>query len=293
MSQTDNTPDTSALQIGAATSHTEALQIAETLSQALAANMAPRTLGNATVLLAPKGYELHDLTKKLNEANPSAPRKIGTAQLQALTSFVTYCADQKRAQNGYIYADTESRQFTAVFDDFKDEHMAGWRGHRATYKAEFTPEFSRWFNHSGSGAAMDQTKFAEFLEDNIADISEPAGAKLLEVASTLQAKTEINFSSARRLENGQIQLGYTEVIDARAGSDGAMTIPREFTLGLRIFKNGGGYAIKARLKYRLLSGSVKFWYELDRPERAIEDAFAGYIEQVRETSGYTVLIGKA
>ena len=51
--------------------------------------------------------------------------------------------------------------------------------------------------------------------------------------------------------------------------------------------------LTARLKYRLSAGGVKFWYELERPERAIEDAFAGYVNTVREKSDYTVLIGKA
>ena len=60
----------------------------------------------------------------------------------------------------------------------------------------------------------------------------------------------------------------------------------------KTFKNGDGYKLRARLKYRLASGSVKFWYELDRPEKAIEDAFAGYIQRVREAAdGYTLLIG--
>jgi uncharacterized protein YfdQ (DUF2303 family) len=61
---------------------------------------------------------------------------------------------------------------------------------------------------------------------------------------------------------------------------------------VRLFKNGDGYKIKARLKYRIGNGKVKFWYELDRVENAVEDAFKDYIEQVKE-SGYTVLIGKA
>ena len=60
---------------------------------------------------------------------------------------------------------------------------------------------------------------------------------------------------------------------------------------MRILKNGGGYILKARLKYRLNAGAVKFWYELDRPEKSVEDAFAGYVAEVREKSGYTVLIG--
>lgn len=33
--------------------------------------------------------------------------------------------------------------------------------------------------------------------------------------------------------------------------------------------------------------------ELDRIERSIEDAFGGYIEQVRAASGYVVLLGAA
>lgn len=38
---------------------------------------------------------------------------------------------------------------------------------------------------------------------------------------------------------------------------------------------------------------MKFWYELERPEKAVDDAFTGYVTQVREASGYTVLVGKA
>lgn len=45
------------------------------------------------------------------------------------------------------------------------------------------------------------------------------------------------------------------------------------------------------MKYRLGSGKVKFWYELDRPENAIEEAFREYVEQAR-AGGFTVLMGK-
>ena len=112
------------------------------------------------------------------------------------------------------------------------------------------------------------------------------------MATTIQATSGINFSSAKRLQDGQTQLTYNENIEARAGANGALAIPKEFTLGLRIFKNGGGYRLKARLKYRLGGGQIKFWYELERPEAAVEDAFKGYVEQLAE-SGYVVLLGKA
>ena len=190
---------------------------------------------------------------------------------------------------GYIYADPDPRTIPAVFNDHRDLALAGWRDHKATYKAEFTPEFSNWLGKSK--APMGQTEFAEFIEDNFADITEPAAHIMLEMATTIQAKTDINFGSAKRLDNGQVQLQYTETIHARAGANGALAIPKEFTLGLRIFKNGGGYKIKARLKYRLNAGAIKFWYELDRPERAIEDAFDGYVGLLTEQSGYQVLLG--
>ena len=126
---------------------------------------------------------------------------------------------------------------------------------------------------------------------------------LLTVATTMQAKSDINFSSAKRLQDGQTQLVYNEVINATAGATGELKIPKTFALGLRLFKNGTGYKLVARLKYRLHSGAVKFHYELERHENAIDDAFSDYIKQVREAKvgdaadgellGYTVLIGKA
>lgn len=267
----------------------EALAIADQLATSLAATMAPRETKGVTTVLAPAGYSLHDITDKIEKAQPYRNRKTGTTALLSLDSFITYVDEQERADEGYIYANPERLTITAVFNDYRD--LPGWRDHRATYEAAYTPEFKRWAEHNRK--AMSQTEFAEFIEDNLADLTGNEGRSLLEVATTIQAKTDINFSSAKRLDNGQVQLGYTEVIDAKAGSDGALNIPREFTLGLRIFKNGDGYAIKARLKYRLHSGTVKFWYELDRPERAVEDAFQGYIEQVKERTTYTVLIGIA
>ena len=243
--------------------------------------------------IVPKDFKLEDISAAVEKMHPTPRRKRGTVQLKDVVSLIHYCGDQTTAggdAGAYIYADPDSRKIVAVFNDLGSD-QPGWRDHRAEFKAEFTPEFSKWLGKDK--VQFTQTEFAEFIEDNFADITEPAAQAMLEMATTIQAKTDINFSSAKRLQNGQVQLGYTETIDARAGANGAMEIPKEFALGLRIFKNGEGYKQRARLKYRLHSGAIKFWYELDRVERTIEDAFAGYIDQVREQSGYTVLLGVA
>ncbi|MDP1686855.1 DUF2303 family protein [Hydrogenophaga sp.] len=271
----------------------EALQIAEALFTAVAGTVVPHQVGQAWFASAPAGYTQKNITDDVEKAQITPNRKRGNVKLKDLDSLLAYCADQVASERAYIYADPDTRVICAIFNDQRDPHTAGWRDHRAEFRAEFTPEFDRWMSRNGHGKAMSQAEFAEFIEDNLADITEPAAQQLLEVASTIQAKTDIQFSSAKRLDNGQVQLGYTETIDARAGANGALEIPREFALGLRIFKNGGGYRLRARLKYRLVSGGVKFWYELDRPERAVEDAFGGYVATLREKSGYCVLLGAA
>lgn len=269
----------------------ETLAVAEQIAALSAAALAPIDVNGAHFVTLPPDYGHIDITKIVEAAQPAPNRKRGTVTVKDVPSLLACCADQGAAALAYIYADPDQRTITAVFNDHRAG--AGWRDHRADFKAEYTPEFARWLANNGANKARGQTEFAEFIEDNLADITEPFAQQLLNVATTIQATSGINFSSAKRLQDGQTQLTYTESIEARAGADGGLTIPKEFTLGLRIFKNGAGYLLKARLKYRLAAGSVKFWYELDRPERAVEDAFSGYVTEVREKSGYQVLIGAA
>jgi uncharacterized protein YfdQ (DUF2303 family) len=270
----------------------ELFNIAEHLMNQAAAALKPEAVGHAHFVNVPPGYSHKDVTELVRKAAPAPHRKQGVIELASVDSFITFCKEQQREATGYIYANPDTRTMTAVFNDNRSAD-AGWRDHQAKFQAKFTPEFQRWLENNGHNKAKGQTDFAEFIEDNLADITEPAAQQLLEVASTIQAKSDINFSSAKRLHDGQVQLGYTETINASAGANGALQIPKEFALGLRIFKNGEGYKLRARLKYRLGNGQVKFWYELDRPERAVEDAFAGYVDAVSKQSGYVVLLGNA
>ncbi len=278
---------TSALGKGA---YGEILQITGMLGALAAAGTDVHESGNYMHAVVPKDFKLENISKAVEEMQDTPRRFRGTVTLKDVASLLAYCSDQAAHDTGYLYADPDKRSITAVFNDHRGVEP-GWRDHRAEFKAEYTPEFEKWMRNDKQPKT--QGEFAEFIEDNFSDIAEPGAQVLLDIATTMQAKTDINFSSAKRLQNGQVQLQYTESINATAGANGALEIPKEFALGLRIFKNGGGYKLRARLKYRLNAGSVKFWYELDRPERAVEDAFAGYVDQVREGSGYQVLVGVA
>ncbi len=255
------------------------------------AGIEPKTVGGHTHVLVPPNYAVKDITDAIEKAQDTPNRKTGTARVADVPSLLTYCADQASADSAYIYADLDERTITAVFNDHRGTDFAGWRDHRTVFAAVYTPEFEKWVGNDKK--PMTQTEFAEFIEDNIGDLQGEEATNLLTVASTIQATTGINFSSAKRLQDGQTQLVYNETINATAGANGELKIPKVFSLGLRIFKNGSGYMLTARLKYRIHSGNVKFWYELERPERIVEDAFAGYVAEVAEKSGYTVLLGHA
>lgn len=297
MNETQNTPASGAVTGYAATAAAQSqehLDIGKSTIEQLgaltvaAANV--RSIGDTHFLILPPDYKHVDVTKAIEAAMPEPHRKSGTVVMLDPNSFMQYVADQATPDDCYIYADPDTRTMVAVLNDHGQGHegMPAWRDFRVSYAAALSREFSAWFKNDR--VVMEQEQFAVFLEDNFADISEPTGETMLQVALTLQAKTEVSFSSHKRLDNGQTQLCYTENIDARAGA-GDIMIPREFSIGLRLFKNGEGYKIRARLKYRLGAGKAKFWYELDRVENAIEDAFKAYVDLAR-TSGFTVLIGK-
>ena len=253
---------------------------------------AVRAVGNSIFLVLPGDFRHHDITGELEKASPAPSRKRGTAQLLDIDSFLEYVKDQAHAGCTYIYAHPDARTLTAVLNEHctTDVEQAGWRDFRAEFKAELSREFANWM--ALNKKPLEQEEFAIFLEDNIADIAEPSGEHLLAIALTLQAKTDVSFSSSRRLDNGQVQFQYTETIDARA-QGGTVEIPREFTLGLRVFKNGDGYKVRARLKYRLGGGKLKFWYELDRPEDIVEHAFEEYVAKARAAGIAPVHLGKA
>lgn len=263
----------------------------QALSTLLAAALDIKEAGDSAHLVIPEGYKHVDITKMIEAAAPAPSRKKGTVALGDVASFTKYLCDQAHSDHCYIYADMDNRTLTAVINDHMvGEESAGWRDHRAVYTAELSREMATWLKYDGH--KMEQEEFATFLEDNIADVVEPSGETLLQVASTLQATTGVDFKSHRRLDNGQVQLGYIETTTATAGVDGSLTIPREFTIGVRVFRSAiEGYRIRARLKYRLGGGKLKFWYELDRPQNAIEDNFKEHVTSA-VASGFTVLLGK-
>jgi len=223
--------------------------------------------------LVPIGYKIETLD---NEKYNEAPREIReNLTLCDAKSFVDYfqCFATSRT---VIFSALESRKFKAVFD-YHQINSPAWGKHTATLTLKHSSEWLVW--EANSKRALSQEEFAEFVQLNLRDVIEPAGADLLEVAQTLQAKKKVDFLSGIRLDNGQTQLTYSEVIEGTAGPKGSLKIPEKFVLALRVFNGMDRYRVEAFLRYRIGDDKkLRFIFQLDCPDRIVEDAF----EQVKK-----------
>lgn len=156
---------------------------------------------------------------------------------------------------------------------------ANWCLHRVIHECPITPEWKR--RQERNGKPMSQVEFSRFIEDAVPDITNPSGAEMLEIASSLQVHNKVNFRQATRLDNGETQFTYEENIEGKAGAKGQLKIPQTITLGLRLFEGGPGYSLEARFRYSIKDGALAMWYELVRPERVHEAAVLDVMEQVK------------
>jgi len=197
-----------------------------------------------------------------------------------------YDAYKPRRNRALCIADEAARTIRLVFDAQPNE----WGTVYADLKLLGSPEAKRWLEASGKYLA--QQDFAEFCELNLQTFSSPDSATILEIAQTFQAKSTVDFSSAVRLSSGAIKLKRNEKIEATAGERADIAIPEELTVAMPIFKFGKAYAVKARLRYRIVEGAVKLSVLLVDPEMAIEHAFAEVINEVSSLLEMPVFYGQ-
>lgn len=231
--------------------------------------------------LVPEGYSVEDLERF--HAQPRRTRQ--EVAIHNATDFGLY-VNRFKTPETTIYADLDGTRFTAVIDH-PGAGGPAWGQHRATYACPHSRSWKTWT--SADGKAMRQADFAKFIEDNLPDVQQPSGSDILTISRTLEAKKKVDFQSGVRLDNGEVQITFNEEIQGTAGK-GTIEIPETFELGIPVFEGGDHYALTARLRYRINDGQLVMWFDLLRPERLLEDAFANTLEQIRRDIGDDVMM---
>lgn len=239
--------------------------------------------------------------KEASHLLPKPLRKFGTVQLHDVESFVDVVKKQGSLTNSNIYLNVDYAkskiEAVAVFNDNSDSKDAGWGDHRAVFNPRITEEWKRWTNSNKQ--PFDQISFAQFLEENLADIASPAGSKLptssdvITFVTHLEETRNVRYGSGVNLQNGMVQLQFTE--DGDNATKGNLELFKEFAIGVSPFFGGSPYQVKAFLRYRIdrNSGAIKFWYELQRADKTIEDAAKEIIEKIKTETGVPVVFGVA
>jgi len=228
----------------------------------------------------------------LDEGQQRQPHRLyGTVKLADEESFCAYFTQFGEPAN--IYASLDPARFVAVFNDHKKE-MPGFRDHRAVLTLAHSREWEAW--KSMDGKKFDgNVAFAEWLEDQAPDMVKPSGADMMQLALNFRVAEKIAFANPTRLQDGQTELTYSQIVEgsSQSAKGGKVKIPETFTIEIPIFAglNAVRHAIEARFRYRLVGGVLSIWYDLVRPHKAVEEAFRAVWDYIQDETQTTILHG--
>lgn len=265
------------LEAQVAYSGTEASVVAELADQADTEARVPIDEGEIYLVRGDRG-ELRVIDTDEYAAEPRH-RKAARVVTDA-ASFVAY-VNRHRVAGTEIYAHTNSSTVIAVIDSHEGGAAAtGWQKHTLRLALEHSKAWQAWA--AADGKLFDQASFADFLDDRYIDVIEPEPARMIDIATTFQAKTKVDFDSGVRLDSGDVKLTFTEETAAKAGHKGDIEIPKKIKLALRPYVGGPIYFIWANFRYRLSGGNVLLGFKLERPENVLEAAFADIVTEIRD-----------
>ncbi|MEV1201700.1 DUF2303 family protein [Microbispora rosea] len=233
-------------------------------------------------------------TIDLLDRNLAQPRrKTGIVRVQDVPSFVHYYG-KHADDDSEVYVDIDAGTVTAVLnahmasDDDPDD-TARWGDHRLILTLAKTDAWKRW-------TALDrklikQSEFADFVDDNRADIRKPSAADMLELVQQFQAIQRVTFQSAAILSNGDRRLTYQEETEAGAGAKGSIEVPSTLELGIAPFDDSEPYAVTARFRYRIQGGGLFMGFLLDNADDVAKDAVKTVVAKLSEELGITVMRG--
>lgn len=224
------------------------------------------------------------------EAGRAKPaRKRGAVTVFDAASFNQVLADNADAGNIAIYFDRnpEKPSVVAVLNGH-GKAGAGWGDLRVSIAFRPTPQWVKW--KAIDGKMLPQVTFAEFIEDNLEDIAEPAGSVMLEIATYLEAVRTVNFRSGVRLTSGAIQFRHDQSDEAKVGAN-TLDVPETIKLGIAPIFGLGSYGVPARFRYRIDNGKLTLGIRLQRVETMMAAIVEDVIAKIERGANVSVLDG--
>jgi uncharacterized protein YfdQ (DUF2303 family) len=262
------------------------------------------------VLILPRDLSVHSLKPLLDEYLTAPERKRGTAKLTSLASFIEHTNRFKDAESAVFADDTpKAPKLLSVLD-----YHAGGTGsprfceHRGRYDFPLSEAWAAWA--AVDSVAMPQRQFAEFIEERVGDVLDPAQggdtvwsaaellgtmvatpAQLVELSRGLSVNVESKVSENVSLSSGEGRIRFeTKHADA-AGAP--IKVPGGFGVAIPVFRGGPPYKIAVRLRYRVEPGTGRLTWTLKlyRTDLVFDHAFGEACDLVRKETGLPVFVG--
>jgi uncharacterized protein YfdQ (DUF2303 family) len=241
-------------------------------------------------LVLPTGQKVCSLKSILEEWRENPVRVNGVSQAQTLDSFID-SINRFKGPSSAVFCDWTAPSIQVVFDYHRaedDGDRARWCQHRCVYSFPFSEQWKAWSEISG--AELSQRDFAEFIEDHLDDVADPAKAgetakglmemlelslaspsKVLALSRGLSIRENIHVAEQVALSSGEVQ--FTLQSEHTDGAGQKLCIPRAFLVGVPVFLGRErGYPIPVRLRYRLPGGKVTWILILHEADKYIRDA---------------------
>lgn len=232
-------------------------------------------------VIVPKDHQL----KLLDELVPPKVH-VAKANVQAhdVHGFIDYINTFK-LDNTRIFAALEPKPQLKAIVDYHAPTQPQLGAHIVHCAMQHSEEWKRWSGNNKT--PMTQKEFGLFIEDNAKDVIKPSGGDLLEMALNFSSLRTVTFASGQRLQDGTVSFEFKE-----EEKTGRIKLPPNIELALPVFRgDDAAYKVSARLKYQLKEGQLAIWYELERPDLVIDDAYKHVIEDVAQQTGIEVFRG--
>ena len=257
--------------------------------------------GSSSFPFAALGGVAIDLAAEANKWRVAPRFRSGAAKIETLESFIAL-VNRHKDEGSAIFANLKAEQpwLCAVIDYHDLDRKARYGTHSVRYEFPFSPEFLAW--RAISGKALDQTKFAEWIEDHIHELSDPTEGEAAEfeqstglkfglphelkkVARGVSIHAALKVSNIQTLATGEAQMAFEEAHTVKDSDAKPIKVPGLVLVSVPLFYGGDLVRLPFRLRYERVGGAVIWKFLAFRLDRILLGALEGEYERAIKGTG--------
>lgn len=271
-----------------------------------------KIIGRLASVPTEDGYELQSVEKFIDEMRDKPERRQGTIGADDLDSFVAL-TNRFKAENSVMFgrSSVTETSFSCGLISILNYHPAGSDNkvadnsdHVVRYDFPLSSELKTWL--SKNKTPFNSREFAEFLEDNIADLvvakpdamrvtfgdetpSFATPSKIFELSRGIEVRVDEKVVNAFRNSDGSFAIQYTQENKDSTGQP--LKLPEWFALGIPVFDGGEVYQIPMRLRFRVKEGTITWSFEMYRKNDTFTTAFADACDEATKATALPLFNG--